>query len=202
MGKKGKRVEQYINNSAEFAQPVLRHISELVHKTCPNIEETIKWKFPHFMYNGNILCSMAALKKHCAFIFWLAPKMKDPKKILASGANKTSMGHLGRLTSVKDMPSDKIMIAYLKEALSLIEKGETKTRKNNSSGNEEQDIPDYLQRALSKNKDAFNTFQNLSKSHKNEYIEWISSAKKEETRTNRIEKAIAMINKTKSKKTK
>ncbi|HWY11932.1 MAG TPA: DUF1801 domain-containing protein, partial [Bacteroidia bacterium] len=123
MAKTDKRVELYIGKSAEFAKPILFHILELVHKACPDIEETFKWSFPCFMYNGSILCSMAAFKQHAVFGFWLESKMKDPHKILSRGKNRESMGHLGQLKSIKDLPSDKILISYIKEAMSLIDAG-------------------------------------------------------------------------------
>ena len=71
--------DMYIGNAATFAQPILEHLRELVHKACPEVEETIKWGFPHFEYKG-VMCSMAAFKKHCAFGFWKSAIMSDPKK--------------------------------------------------------------------------------------------------------------------------
>lgn len=61
MGKKDKRVDAYIAKSASFAQPILNHLRELVHKGCPDIEETIKWSFASFDYKGP-LCSMQHLR--------------------------------------------------------------------------------------------------------------------------------------------
>jgi hypothetical protein len=69
MGTKDPRIDRYIEKSADFAKPILSHIRELIHATCPDLHETMKWGFPHFMYKG-ILCSMAAFKHHCAFGFW------------------------------------------------------------------------------------------------------------------------------------
>ena len=63
------RIDAYIEKSADFAKPILNHIRELVHFACPQVEETMKWGFPHFMYKG-ILCSMASFKHHCAVGFW------------------------------------------------------------------------------------------------------------------------------------
>ena len=71
MGKKDKRVDAYIAKSAPFAQPILNHLRELVHKACPDVEETIKWSFAFFDYKGPLF-SMAAFKEHCAFGFWKA----------------------------------------------------------------------------------------------------------------------------------
>ena len=52
MGKKDPRVDSYILKSQEFARPILEYIRETIHKACPDVEETIKWGFPHFDYKG------------------------------------------------------------------------------------------------------------------------------------------------------
>jgi hypothetical protein len=74
-----KRVDAYVAKSEPFAQPILEHLRELVHKACPEVQETMKWSFPHFDYKG-LMCSMASFKKHCSFGFWKAAIMKDPKE--------------------------------------------------------------------------------------------------------------------------
>jgi hypothetical protein len=69
MGEKHPKVDEYIARSSEFARPILTHFRNLVHQTCPEVEEAMKWSFPHFMYKG-MLCSMASFKNHCAIGFW------------------------------------------------------------------------------------------------------------------------------------
>lgn len=61
MGSKNKQVDAYIAKAAPFAQTILDHLRQLVHQACPEVQETIKWGFPHFEYHG-ILCSMALLR--------------------------------------------------------------------------------------------------------------------------------------------
>jgi uncharacterized protein YdeI (YjbR/CyaY-like superfamily) len=56
-----------------------------------------------------------------------------------------------------------------------------------------QGTPDYLVKALRKVPAAWKSFEGLPPSHKRNYIAWIDSAKKEETKIGRIEKAIAML---------
>lgn len=197
MANRDKRVELYINNSAEFAQPILWHLTALVHEVCHDVDEDMKWNFPHFIYKGSILCSMASFKHHCSFGFWLASKMKDPKKILSSG-EKSGMGQLGKITSLKDLPSDTVLKAYIKEAMALINKGTKLSKKPSEETKKSLVVPDYFIAALKKNKKALIAFENISYSHRKEYIEWISSAKKEETRKSRVEKAIAMLSEGKS----
>src|SRR5678810_408438 len=117
MGKKDKRVDTYIAKSAEFAKPILKHLRALVHEACPEVVETIKWGFPNFDYKG-VFCSMAGFKQHCAFGFWKASFIDDPKGILQP-ADKGSMGNFDRITSLKDLPSDKILLGFIKQAVKL-----------------------------------------------------------------------------------
>ena len=183
------RIDTYIEKSEAFAKPILKHLRQLVHKACPPVQETIKWSFPHFEYKG-ILCSMASFKQHCSFGFWKASVMKDKKKLLNPVGN-TAMGHFGRITSLKELPPDKLIIEYIKEAVQLNE-NEIKLPTKIKAGNAKKEIktPDDLLAALKKNKAAMKTFENFSPSNKKEYIEWITGAKSEDTRNTRLETAI------------
>nr|MBA3403289.1 DUF1801 domain-containing protein [Gemmatimonadaceae bacterium] len=58
MGKRDPRIDAYIAGAADFAKPVLTHLRTVVHSVSPDIDETMKWSFPHFEYKG-ILCGMA-----------------------------------------------------------------------------------------------------------------------------------------------
>jgi len=110
------RVDAYIAKSAVFAQPILSEIRRAVHAGCPDVDETMKWGFPHFMYKG-ILCSMAAFKEHCAFGFWKG------SLVLGGAASADAMGQFGRLTTRADLPSKKTMAGYLRQAKALNDEG-------------------------------------------------------------------------------
>lgn len=125
------RIDKYISSSAEFAKPILNHLRKVVHKVCPDAKETMKWNMPYFEYRGKILCGMAAFRQHCSFVLWLGSMLSDPYKLLETGEEKTSMGHFGKLKSIDDLPSEKILVKYLKEAMMLNEMG---IRKNTSKG--------------------------------------------------------------------
>lgn len=60
---------------------------------------------------------------------------------------------------------------------------------------EEHRTPDYITKALAKNKSAKSVYEKLSPSHQREYIKWITEAKKEETREKRVSKMIEMLTK-------
>jgi hypothetical protein len=76
MKTKSREVDAYLANAAEFARPILKKLRGLFHKASPQIEETIKWGFPHFEQQG-IVGSMAAFKQHASFGFWKGKQMSD-----------------------------------------------------------------------------------------------------------------------------
>jgi len=174
------RIDAYIERSADFAQPLLKHIRKLVHKAAPEIVETMKWSFPHFDHKGTV-CSMAAFKEHCAFGFWKQSLLEDG----AFPAEKTAMGSFGRITSRKDLPDDKTMVKLIRDAVSLNEKG-IKVKRQTTPGKKDLVIPPYLLEALAKNDTAAATFENFPYSCKKEYVEWITEAKTDATRDKRL----------------
>lgn len=197
MPTKDPRIDLYIYNAADFARPILLHLRELVHVACPEVRETIKWSFASFDYKGP-MCSMASFKQHCAFGFWKASLMKD-KTLTKNAESESAMGHYGKITSLKDLPSDKKIIAHIKEAMMLNEKGIKLPPKKVTTAKKEVVVPDYFLKQLKKNKKAFATFENFSPSHKREYIEWITEAKTDETKNRRMETAIEWMSVGKSR---
>ena len=187
------RIDAYIEKSADFAKPVLTHIRELVHKACPEIQETMKWSFPHFDYKG-MVCSMASFKQHCAFGFWKQSLLEQD----AFPAEKTAMGSFGRIASVKDLPPDKVMIDLIHQAVELNEKG-IKIAKKPAATKADVVVPKDLTAALAKNKNAKTTFEKFSPSHKREYVGWIEEAKTEATRNKRLATTIEWLSEGKSK---
>jgi uncharacterized protein YdeI (YjbR/CyaY-like superfamily) len=182
------KIDAYIARSADFAKPILEHLREVIHSACPDVQEKIKWGFPHFDYKDAMLCSMASFKQHCAFGFWKASLMKD-KTLMLNAASETSMGHLGRITSLNDLPSNKKLISYVKEAMKLNDDG-VKIEKKKPATKTELKIPKVLTDALRKNKKASVTFENFSYSNKKEYVDWITGAKTAETRNKRLETTV------------
>jgi uncharacterized protein YdeI (YjbR/CyaY-like superfamily) len=190
MGKKDKRIDAYIAKAQPFAKPILIHLRKLVHQACPDAEETIKWGFASFDYKGPF-CSMASFKQHLAFGFWKYKLIKDPKNYLGLRSNEggAAMGNMGRITSLKDLPPDKILIDFIKQAKKLND-DEIKMPAKPKKPQVELVIPSYFMNAVKKNKKALNTFNDFSYSCKKEYLMWVTEAKAEETRTSRLATAI------------
>ena len=185
---KDPRIDLYISKSAEFAKPILIHLRELIHTACPDVQETIKWSFASFDYKGP-MCSMASFKQHCAFGFWKASLMREIS-LTKNSESESAMGHYGKITSLKDLPSDKKIIAHIKEAMILNEKGIKLPPRKVTAAKKQIVVPDYFLKQLKKNKKALATFESFSPSHKREYVEWITEAKTDETKNRRMDAAI------------
>ncbi len=191
MGTRDPRIDAYIAKSSEFARPILAHFRKLVHQAAPDVTETMKWSMPHFDHGG-ILCGMAAFKAHAAIGFWKAELIVDKKYDKGDDA----MGSLGRLTSVKDLPPDRVLIGYVKKGIALNAEGvkaPRMARRDTRAKKPEAKAPADLAAALKKNAKARKHWEAFPPSHRREYIEWITSAKQEETRARRLATCISQV---------
>ncbi len=188
---KDKRIDSYIIKSQDFAKPVLSHLRELVHQACPDVTETMKWSFPHFDYMG-IMCSMASFRQHCAFSFWKASLMSDTR-LLQMAKSEAAMGHLGKIKSLKDLPSDKILLTYIREAMLLNESGVKLPARTKAVTSKKLIVPEDFKKGLLKSKRALATFDAFSNSNKKEYIDWVTAAKAAETRASRLATSIEWL---------
>ena len=182
MGKKNPQVNAYINKAQDFAKPVLNHLRSVIHETCPDVEEKMKWSFPHFDYKNQMMSSMAGFKEHCTFGFWKASLIKD----LKGKSEKNAMGQFGRITKVSDLPSKKVLTQLIKQAMKLNDEGIKIAAKPKTKEKKELIVPDYFLKAVKKNKKALKTFEEFSYSQKKEYVEWVTEAKTDETRNKRL----------------
>jgi uncharacterized protein YdeI (YjbR/CyaY-like superfamily) len=188
MGKKDPRVDAYIAKSADFAQPILNRIRKVIHASCPEVEETMKWSFPHFMYRG-MFCSMSAFKQHCAFGFW-HPLMRD--SIDGRGSHE-AMGQFGRITSLAELPKDAQIKRLVKIAMQLNENGVKRPTRPKPKTAKVVEAPPDLVAALKKNPAAKRTFDGFSPSCRKEYVQWITEAKRDETRSKRLATTIEWL---------
>lgn len=191
MGAKDPRIDAYIDRSAGFARPILRHLRRVVHAACPGVEETMKWSFPHFMYRG-MLCSMASFKAHCAFGFWKERLLADVIEA-AAGAGAPAMGQFGRITSIEDLPDETILARLVEKAAALNESGVRTPARAKPKGDRRLEVPDYFLGALRRNRKAMTTFEGFSFSNRRDYVEWVTGAKRDGTRRRRLETAVAWL---------
>jgi uncharacterized protein YdeI (YjbR/CyaY-like superfamily) len=195
MGKKDPRVDAYIAKSADFARPLLVHLRRLIHAACPAVEETMKWRAPFFTHHG-IVCGMAAFKQHCTLMFW---NHELRTALVKLGVAEEAYGQFGRLTSIDDLPSDAALKRLVAQAARWNESGEKKPTRVRSKPKKKLTVPAELRAALSKNKRASATFAGFSYTNRKEYVDWITEAKRPETRKKRLAAALEWLAEGKSR---
>jgi len=176
------RIDAYIAKSGDFARPILERVRKLIHTACPDVEESIKWGAPFYLHEG-ILVATPAFKRHCALIFWKGRLFLTDEQQIA----------LRQLKSRSDLPAKKILSNYIKQAIKLNIDGVKVPSDLQMKSKKKVIVPAYFSTVLKKNKQAFAAFQKFSPSHRREYVDWITGAKREETRAARIEKAIKQL---------
>lgn len=186
-------MDAYIAEAAPFAQPLLSHLRKLVHATCPEAEEAIKWSSPCFMYHGKMLCTMAAFKEHMAFGFWHQEMEKLIEKEHGGKQIATAMGLLGRITKKADLPSDAKLRGYIQRAMELTDTGTPARPRPAAKKKPEAIVPPDLAERLKASRKAATMWENFSPSHRREYIEWIAEAKRPETREQRLETTLEWL---------
>lgn len=185
--KSDPRVDAYIENKAsDFAKPILRHLRAVLHEACPDGEETVKWGMPSFLYKGKILAGLASFKAHATFGYWSGSQVVD-----TDGKTPTAMGQFGRLTSLDDLPDRATLIDLTRKAMTLIDEGVKPVR--NKTVKAPFTVPQDLQAAIDGTPAAKATWEGFPPSCKREYVEWVTEAKREETRTKRLNQTIDML---------
>lgn len=174
------RLDAYVAKSAAFAQPILEHLRSVIHATCPEVEEGMKWSMPFFSYKGAPMCMMAAFKQHCGFGFWLSAAV-------FAEAIEDGMGQFGKLTSVQELPSKRQLSAYIRKAMALNEAG-VKLARPKAAAKPAPAIPNDLAALLAQKKHAAarKTYADFSHAAQREYIDWIAEAKTDATRQKRV----------------
>ena len=183
MGTRTALLDAYVAKSPEYARPILVKIRDAFHAGCPELEEKIKWGHASFEYKG-MLGGMAVFKKHVTFGFWKSRLMDDFDKLFQRGPKSSPMG--ARVESLADLPAKNVLVAYVREAKRLNDEGVKEPVRAKPKRSPDVDVPPDLTAALKKNAKAKKAFEAFSPSHKREYVEWITEAKRDETRAKRL----------------
>jgi hypothetical protein len=182
------RVDAYIAKAAAFAQPILERLRERVHRACPEIEESLKWGAPSFLYRGKILCSMAAFKQHASFGFW------QHAEVMGASVQRDGMGSFGKMRALGDAPTQRTLTPLIRKAMDLIDAGGAVPGPRKSPASRSAtDIPPDLSAALRTDPAASETFNALAPGQRREYVDWIVEAKREQTRGRRVAQAIEWL---------
>lgn len=178
-----KEIAAYIAALDEPANSICTKLRSIVLKAVPGIKEDWKWG-PNYNYNG-MVCGIGGFKKHAVLHFFNGKEMKDKHKLFNFGTDNDFSRSI-KFTDVKEI-NDKQIAEYVKESVAINKSGFKRTKQTKEAA-----VPDDLYKALRKKPVAVKFFDSLANGYKNEFIELVESAKKQETRAQRIQKVVAL----------
>lgn len=181
-----KTVEGFIEKQSQWKEP-LQKFRKIFLET--ELLETIKWGVPVYTLNSKNVLGMGAFKSYVGIWFFQGTFLKDPhKRLVNAQEGKTKALRQLRFTSIEVIDYD-LVKEYVAEAIQTQKEGkEIKPEKNKPLI-----IPDELLAKFEVDEELKKCFGDLTLSKQREYSEYISDAKREETKQKRPEKIIPMI---------
>ena len=163
-------------------------VRQLIHATEPAIEENWRWNAPQFDHSGHIMIGMQAFKEHVAIWFHKGGLIKDPKKLFEKADEK---GMRSYKLNEGDTINEAAFIDLVKKAVVLNTKGTKIT--DAKPARKALVVPEDLMAVLKHDEQAMAVWGKATYTWRKDYVEWITDAKKDETRKRRIAEAYQMI---------
>lgn len=174
------RIDEHIAKAGAFAQPILKHFREIVHKIVPECKEGIKWSMPHFMLGGRNFAGMAAFNKHVSIFFH-------------HDEQPGGTGNFRQIASIDDLAGDALIEERLLSAIErLAAPAERKKVKALPKVKAVPEMPVTFSDALAA-AGATERFAAMPPGYRREYLEWIADAKTGATRDRRLVQAVEWI---------
>ena len=176
-----KDVDDYIASASDVTRPILVKLRRIFQRASPKLEEAIKWGVPCYVCKGPV-GGFAAYKQHVSWGLWKARLLNDPDGLVGRGI---VMGQ--KITKVSEIPPASKIIALIKQVIAFNEAG------IKSPKPPDPELPEEFAAAMKKNKDAAKHYSAFSPACKWQYVNWITQAKRPETRAKRIATAVVWI---------
>jgi uncharacterized protein YdeI (YjbR/CyaY-like superfamily) len=185
--KKVNSVEEYIENNAHY-KTELESLRALLRST--GLKEHIKWNAPVYSVNNKNVVGIGAFKNHFCLWFFNGVFLEDKANLLQN-AQEDKTKALRQLRFENNINIDTSLIKnYIEEAIKNQESGKELLPDRSKKTIK---IPDELEGAFEKDKALKLAFKDLSYSKRKEYCEYISSAKRDQTKQTRLEKIMPLI---------
>ena len=181
------QIQAYIDEHEKF-KDILVELRRIVKNEA--FEETLKWGIPTYVYEQKNVVAIGAFKNHIGLWFFQGALLKDEARILHNAQEGKTKAmrqiHFKKLEEI-DQP---VLAAYLQETIENQNKG---LKVIISKPVNQVVIPTELKSFLSTDLSMFKAFKKLTPGRQMEYIEYINSAKREQTKSDRLKKITPLI---------
>ncbi|MCA0931671.1 DUF1801 domain-containing protein [Lutimonas saemankumensis] len=181
------KIQKYISEHQKFEE-ILNELRRIISKH--PFEETLKWGIPTYVYGKKNLVGIGGFKNHVGLWFFQGALLKDKEQVLHNAQEgKTKGMRQIHFKSLEEIDED-ILDQYLEETIENQKAGRSvKIRK----AVKEINLPGELKEWLKNDNELNNCFQSLTPGRRKEYANYISEAKREKTKSDRLLKITPMI---------
>lgn len=159
----------------------LNMLHSILKKT--QLVEMTKWGGPIYTLNEKNIVGIGGFKSYFGIWFFNGVFLKDNKNLLVNAQEGTTKSLRQMRFQSKEEIDEKTILAYVKEAISIEEKGLAIKK-----GKKETIISVFFENFLNENLELKEKFENLTPYKQREYLEFIDEAKQEKTKIARLEK--------------
>lgn len=182
-----QKIQAYIDEHKKF-KDILVELRRIIKKEA--FEETLKWGIPTYVYDQKNLVGIGAFKNHVGLWFFQGALLKDKAKILHNAQEGKTKAmrqiHFKRLDEIDETT----LKTYLQETITNQNKGLTVKI---SKPIKQITIPSDMASFLNVENSMLDAFKSLTPGRQKEYIEYIQSAKREKTKSDRLRKITHLI---------
>ena len=183
-----KNPDEWIEAAPDFSRPIVRDLREWIFRTAPDLTEAIKWNMLCFT-GRKLVCGLSACRKHAGIAFFRGTELADPTGLFSGGEANTNIRSV-RIVAPAAL-NRKALAALLLAAVALDAQPDVPPAPKVKR--EPWPVPDFFARALKRDRAAVAGFAKLSPSCQREYLVWLTTAKRPETRAKRLAQTLSAI---------
>lgn len=185
-----KNPSEWLETCPDFSAPLAEQITEWILNWEPDLTESIKWNMLCFS-GRKLVCGLSACRLHVGLAFFRGTELPDPAKLFHGGETNTNIRSI-RLTTLDGLNRPALR-ALLQAAVAL--DADPTLPPLPKIKRPPWPRPAFFTEALAekKNRAAADGFRALAPSHQREYLVWLTSAKRPETRARRLHETLTAL---------
>ena len=182
---------EWLETCPSFSQPLAAEVVEWILRWEPDLTESIKWNTLCFS-GRKLICGLSACQHHLGISFFRGTELPDPDDLFGGDGKDNTNIRTVRIRSLDGFNVEAFR-ALLHAAVELdadpmIPPAPKLKRKP-------WPLPAFFKKALAekRNRTAAENFKNLAPSCQREYIVWLTTARRAETRARRLKETLAAL---------
>lgn len=183
-----KNPDRWIANCPEFSRDFCARLREAFFRWEPDLTESVKWNMLCFT-GRKVVCGLSGCKKHIGIAFFRGTELDDPCGLFSPAENSTWIRSI-RVTDWENFPREALR-KLLQAAVRLDADPDRPPPPPNKA--REWPMPEFFAAALKNDPVAAAHFARFAPSYRKEYVVWLTSAKREETREKRLSESLAAL---------